>query len=140
MSHDLIANPLLRLGRDASFRTRILRAGENDTRWQAHLPADWRDLAEPPWEFRQYRDETLAAVRVVGVDMEGQPCYVAYRVDFIEPRSDDDEVFYAVVTYGEELAAWRLRDERWLIWREIRTEENQEDARSFYSLAQEMPR
>jgi hypothetical protein len=138
-----LANPLLHVERGASFRTRILPAEENDTRWLAHLPAEWRDLVDPPWEFRQYQDdqgEALAAVRVVGYDVDGQPCYTAHRVDFIEPRSDDDEVFYTVVTYGEELAAWRLRDERWLIWREIRTEENQEDARSFYSLSQEMPR
>jgi hypothetical protein len=44
-----------------------------------------------------------------------------------------------VLLYGESLAAWRLRDDRWLIWREIQKEESGGEARSFYCLSQEMP-
>lgn len=133
-------NVLLHAEPGDRFGTRHLRAEKDDTRWLARLPASWRDQVEPPWAFCQYRDEELAAVRVVGSDIDDEPCYTAYRFSIVEPRSDDDETFYRVETYGEELAAWRLRDGRWLIWREIRTEDRLEDARGFYSFANEMPR
>ncbi|MDR2164623.1 MAG: hypothetical protein LBO79_03135 [Zoogloeaceae bacterium] len=125
---------------NAPREARHSRASKKDEVWRARLPAAWRALADPPLELRRYRDEELAAERMVGYDADGNACYTAHRFCIVEPRSDDDETFYAVVTYGEELAAWRLIDERWLIWRRIRTEESPEDARGFYSLSEEIPR
>jgi hypothetical protein len=133
-------NRLLRLEPGAKYRTRRLRAEKDDARWLHRLPVVWRTQVEPPWEFHQYHDEELGAVRVVGSDIDGQPCYTTWRFSLIEPRSDDDETFYSVEAYGEELAAWRLHDERWLIWREIRTEETPESGHSFYSFSATMPR
>lgn len=116
------------------------RQDQEDCTWQEHLPREWRELVVAPLVLRRYRDYEMAADRVVGEDGEGRACYTAHRFMLTEPRSDDGEEFYAVLTYGEELAAWRLRDERWLVWREERAEERCEQARSFYCLAQEMPR
>ncbi|MDR1936605.1 MAG: hypothetical protein LBS49_13700, partial [Candidatus Accumulibacter sp.] len=93
-----------------------------------------------PLDIHRYRDHEIAAERYVGYDKDGNPCFTAYRFGFFEPRSDDDEAFYTVLAYGESLAAWRLRDERWLIWRETRSEENCGEAKSFYRIGKEMPR
>ncbi|MDR3323885.1 MAG: hypothetical protein LBS89_06755 [Zoogloeaceae bacterium] len=121
-------------------RQRQSRNDRDDLSWQTHLPPEWRSQVDPPLELRHYQDYEMEASRVVGYDADDKPCYTAYRFSLLEPRSDDGEEFYTVLAYGESLAAWRLRDERWLIWREIRTEEDCAQARSFYSLAQEMPR
>ena len=116
------------------------RQERDDQSWLEHLPAEWRALVVAPLELRRYQDYEMAAARVVGYDADDKPCYTAHRFSLTEPRSDDGEEFYTVLAYGEELAAWRLRDERWLVWREIRAEEECAQARSFYSLAQAMPR
>ncbi|MGB4672857.1 MAG: hypothetical protein WBH99_02785 [Azovibrio sp.] len=116
------------------------RPEREDRSWQEHLPQDWRELVVAPLDLRRYQDYELAAHRVVGYDADGKPCYTAHRFSLAEPRSDDGEEFYTVLAYGEELAAWRLRDERWLVWREVRAEETCEQARSFYCLSQDMPR
>ena len=108
--------------------------------WLEHLPPEYRELVIAPLDIRHYRDDELAAERFVGEDEDNAPCFTAHRFNLFEPRSDDGEEFYSVLAYGESLAAWRLRDERWLIWREIMSEENCGEARSFYCLAQTMPR
>ncbi len=112
----------------------------DDLSWLQHLPAEWRAQVVSPLEVRTYQDYEMAAVRVVGYDGEEKPCYTAHRFALTELRSDDGEEFYTVLTYGEELSAWRLRDERWLVWREIRGEEDCAKASTFYSLSQDMPR
>ena len=123
-----------------ALATPPLRQERESCPWQAHLPLTWRERVVAPLELRRYRDQEIAAERVLGYDAAGRPCYTAYRFSLTEPRSDDGEEFYAVLAYGEALAAWRLADGRWLVWREIRAEESCHEARSFYSLVQEMPR
>jgi hypothetical protein len=108
--------------------------------WQKHLPPKYLALVIAPLDIHRYRDYEMAAERYVGDDEDGKPCFTAHRLGLFESRSDDGEEFYSVLAYGESLAAWRLRDDRWLIWREIISEENCDEARSFYCLAQEMPR
>jgi hypothetical protein len=116
------------------------RPAREDSSWQRYLPPEWRAQVEAPLELRHYQDYEMAAERVVGYDADDKPCYTAYRFSLMEPCSDDGREFYSVLTYGEELAAWRLRDERWLVWRQIRAREENAKARSFYCLAQNMPR
>jgi hypothetical protein len=108
--------------------------------WQEHLPQKYQTEVIAPLAFRRYRDYEMPAERYVGEDEDGAPCFIAHRFGLFEPRSDDGEAFYTVLAYGESLAAWRLRDDRWLIWREIQSEAGDGEARSFYCLAQEMPR
>jgi hypothetical protein len=119
---------------------RRVHADKLEHLWQKHLPPEYRALVIAPLDIRCYRDYEMTAERDVGHDEDDKPCFTAHRFGLFEPRSDDDEEFYSVLAYGESLAAWRLRDDRWLIWREIISEENCGEARSFYCLAQEMPR
>lgn len=118
----------------------LQRHEREDRSWQEHLPQEWRELVIAPLDLRRYQDYEMAADRVVGYDADDKPCYTSHRFSLTEPRSDDGEEFYTVLAYGEELAAWRLRDERWLVWREIHADEDCQSARSFYTLAQGMPR
>jgi hypothetical protein len=61
----------------------------------------------------------MPARRIVGHDIDGQPCFQAFDYRLVEPRSDDDEDFYPAVAYSESLSAWRLLDGRWLVHRRI---------------------
>ena len=55
-----------------------------------------------------------------------------------ETRSDNDEDFYTVVTRGETLRAWRLRDDRWLTWRRTVCPDGSV-SRGFYSFSPTCP-
>jgi hypothetical protein len=112
----------------------------SDPDWQQALPAEWRTAALAPLTFAVHREYEIPASRIFGYDADGVPCY--YRHDFVlgAPRSDDDEEFYEAVIYGEEVEAWRLRDERWLVWRIVRQGEDCGSPRGFYSFSERMPR
>jgi len=107
--------------------------------WRQFLPAEWQDAVEAPLHFKHYREYEMNAQRTVGYDADDQPCFTAHRVIVTRPVSDDDEEYYSVVSYGEEMAAWRLRDDRWLIYRAF-TSGNCAPVRNFYTLGSEMPR
>lgn len=107
--------------------------------WNRLLPADWEELVETPLHFAHYSEYEMAAQRTVGYDADDQPCFTAHRFLLTSTASDDDETFYQVVTHCEEMAAWRLRDERWLIFRMV-SANHCNPPRGFYSFSQEMPR
>jgi hypothetical protein len=107
--------------------------------WDKHLPNEWRHAVEAPLHIEQYSEYEMSAERVVGYDADEQPCYTAHQFLLTRLASDDDEEFYEVVSYCEEMAAWRLRDERWLIFR-ITSSSNCTQAPGFYALSQDMPR
>ena len=138
MDKDLDQRQVLRRNRNnrcaKNLETRLA------TSWNRLLPTHWADLAEAPLHFSHYSEYEIAAERTVGYDADDRPCFTAYRFTLTSPASDDDETFYPIVTHSEEMAAWRLRDERWLVWREVHADEDCQSARSFYSLAQGMPR
>ena len=113
--------------------------GCSNVDWAALLPAEWRDQAIAPQEFDTYRDYEMTAERTLGRDDDAHPCYCAFRFQLTEPRSDDDEEFYAVVAYAEAVTAWRLRDGRWLIHRLVARGDSCEQARGFYSFSETMP-
>lgn len=108
-------------------------------RWR-ELPTAWRDRAVEPLRFVVHADYEALAFRALGYDEDEKPCFCAYQYATGELLSDDDEEFYEVVTYAESLAAWRLRDGRWLIHRRIVTGLDDTRAQSFYSLSETMPR
>ncbi|HXE38898.1 MAG TPA: hypothetical protein VN639_10505 [Azonexus sp.] len=107
--------------------------------WTRHLPEGWRETVEAPLHFRLYREYEMSAERTVGYDGDDKPCFAAHHFQLTSLASDDDEEFYEIVTYAEEMAAWRLRDERWLIYRAISTN-GCNAARSFYAFSADMPR
>lgn len=118
------------------FRSTSQRNMQEKT-WADHLPKDWKALVVSPLAFDVFRDYEADAERTVGRDEDGTACYHAHRYVLRETRSDDDEEFYEVVAYREELAAWRLRDGRWLAWRLVAAEEM--GGRAFFSIGQEPP-
>jgi hypothetical protein len=40
---------------------------------------------------------------------------------------------------GKEVEAWRLRDERWLVWRAVIPEADDRSRRGFFSFSESMP-
>jgi hypothetical protein len=120
--------------RSASQALRLL-----SPEWDKHLPSEWRDAVEAPLHIKQYSEYEMRAERVVGYDADEQPCYTAHQFQLTSLASDDDEEFYEIVSYSEEMAAWRLRDDRWLIFR-ITSSQNCNQPRGFYALNQDMPR
>lgn len=112
---------------------------ENAPAWLEHLPGEWRETVEAPLYFEQYREYEINAERAVGYDADDRPCFATHRFLLTRLVSDDDEEFYEVVAYAEEMAAWRMRDGRWLVYR--RNSANQGGKpRSFYAFSAAMPR
>lgn len=107
--------------------------------WQRYVPAEWRDAVAPPLYFERHVEYEIKAGRILGYDAEHRICFTSHHFQLAYPASDDDEDFYEVVAYTEEMAAWRLRDERWLVFRLIGTGDCQ-SPRGFYVLSPEMPR
>lgn len=109
--------------------------------WREELPEAWRGEVVVPRVFSVQREYEIAARRVLGAPGHGEAaCYCRYDVVLTALRSDDDEAWFTAATYGERLTAWRLRDDRWLIHRRIQFGEDCDQARSFFSFAEEMPR
>lgn len=107
--------------------------------WRHALPAAWRDATEVPLYLEHHREYEICAERTVGYDADDAPCFVAHRFVLTTPASDDDEEYYARITHAEEMAAWRLRDNRWLLYRRIDAG-NCDAPRAFYSFSPDMPR
>lgn len=121
-----------------------LDAGLNAARklangWSLQLPTEWLDAVEPPLYFENYSEYEIAAQRSVGYDADDRACFTAYRFELTEPASDDDEEFYTIVIRSEEMAAWRLRDGRWLVFRRENAGPSPRTS-GFYALSPEMPR
>jgi len=110
----------------------------NAQRWAVFLPRAWQDAVDAPLYFERHVEYEMSAERVIGYDVDDSPCYTAHHFDLTSLASDDDEDFYEVVTYSEEMAAWRLRDSRWLIFRRIQ-KLHCKDSSSFYTISTEMP-
>ena len=115
----------------------VFQAGEPD--WSACLPTQWRTMAEAPLRIVEHREYEMAASRWLGYDAHDRLCYYAHQYLIEASRSDDDEEFYLAVAGGETLQAWRLRDERWLIYRQPITDDNPSPKRGFYSFSLEPP-
>lgn len=126
-------------GRDAG-RAPASERERADIDWKALLPRAWREQVVAPLEFEVFREYEIAAQRVRGLDEDGLPCYCAHQVQLQELRSDDDEEFYQVVTYAERLSAWRLRDGRWLIYRQVGGADCAAPLQGFYAFSDNMPR
>ena len=116
------------------------RKKSRDPEWQKALPIEWRDAAIAPLNFTTYREYEMPASRTLGHDEEGQACYYRHTYILSSLCSDDDEEFYEAIAYGEEVEAWRLRDERWLIWRMVHEDGGGRASRGFYSFSENMPR
>ena len=82
----------------------------------------------------------MSAKRTVGYDEDDQPCYCAFHYVLTTLKSDDGELFYEAPEYAEALSSWRLRDERWLIYREVIANPSAGFVQKFFTLSDSMPR
>ena len=118
------------------------RCGQNrrDPEWTADLPPEWRPMAIAPLSFSVHRDYELPASRTIGYDEEMATCFYRHTYVLGELCSDDGEEFYEAIVYGEEVCAWRLRDDRWLVWKITHEHGECRGNRGFYSFSEQMPR
>jgi hypothetical protein len=107
--------------------------------WQQGLPAEWRAEAIAPLRFIIHCEYEMPASRTLGYDKDDLACYHHHAFALGEPRSDDDEEFYEALIHGENVHAWRLRDQRWLVWRVVRKEGDCRGNRGCYSFSERMP-
>ena len=110
-------------------------AVEGAPNWRGYLPDAWADRVEAPLWVEEFQEYQLDAQRWVGYDADEQPCYTAHH--YALPAQDASAG--AAVAYSEMLAAWRLRDERWLVFRLIGAG-GATLPRGFYVFSPEMPR
>ncbi|MDQ7990420.1 MAG: hypothetical protein REI09_12360 [Candidatus Dactylopiibacterium sp.] len=125
-------------GQDCPRRARADHEGAQA--WRVGLPESWLGQVVTPIFYTRHYEYEMAASRVVGYETAMQPCYCRYDVEITEPRSDDDELWYPGVVYAEQLCGWRLRDERWLIRRQLWHGEECAAPQVFFTLSEEMPR
>ncbi len=116
------------------------RAAANPVDWRRHLPARWADRVVEALDFTRHVEYEMPAWRVKGHDADGALCFYAHDYLLTEGRSDNDEDFYTVVTAGEAVRAWRLCDDRWLIYRQLRGDDERTPGRPFYSFSDCPPR
>lgn len=108
--------------------------------WSERVPVLWRGLTVGPLWVDVFRDSQAGAERWVGYDEEEAPCYCRYRfqVDIGALGGEADGGVHP--QYLEDLAAWRMRDGRWLIHRIIRCHADGDTSYSFYAFSEQMPR
>ena len=124
---------------NASKPERSIRDARS-VRWWDDLDVSSKVQVVAPMRFDLFREYEMAAERIVGYDENEEPCYCAFRHVLTELRSDDDEVFYEAPTHAESLTSWRLRDERWLVFRNIVGSCERGTAYSFFTFSEAMPR
>lgn len=127
------------LGRIRACPRQALAPATEACDWRDRLPKNWRAMVVAPGEFTRHREYEIAAERIFGTDEDGRRCFYAHSYVLPGCRSDDDEEFYAVIVYAESVRAWRLRDDRWLIYRIVHTDEDCTPSRGFYSFSEHCP-
>lgn len=109
-----------------------------DHLWQRHLPQPWQAAVARPLHLAHYREYEMDASRTVGYDVDGKPCFVAHH--FVLAAEGTRTAAEASTTaYSEDLAAWRLHDDRWLVFR-ITGTGAASLPQGFYAFHAEMPR
>jgi len=108
--------------------------------WAARLPLIWRSLTIAPLWVDVNRDVDAGAERWMGYDEEELPCYCRYRFQVDIGTLDGGAGDPAQAGYREDLAAWRMRDGRWLIHRIIACQADGLTSYSFYAFGESMPR
>jgi len=104
----------------------------HDVEWAARLPEAWRAQAIGPLWVKVHRDLEVQSGRWIGYDEDEQPCFCRYCFQRGNGPGDSG--------YGEDLAAWRMRDGRWLIHRIIMCQANTDTSTGFYGFSERMPR
>lgn len=121
---------------DPSRRSKRASHLGQEVDWAERLPLLWRNLTVGPLWVDVNRDADVGAERWMGYDEEEQPCYCRYRFQVSIGRISEGNAGL----YSEDLAAWRMRDGRWLIHRVINCDAEGKTAYAFYAFSESMPR
>jgi hypothetical protein len=114
------------------------KGGTPDARiWLENLPEEWLNAVEAPLYYAHYREYEISAERAVGYDADDKPCFTCHR--FLITQTSASNTAQPVVTFSERMSAWRLRDDRWLVFRRNSANHGSEPA-SFYAFSSTMPR
>lgn len=82
--------------------------------WLEELPEAYEAQAIAPSHFEIHDDADAHARMVVGVDADGERCYVRHSHTVMAQRFDIDEWPLHVPLWQERRTAWRLLDGAWL--------------------------
>ncbi|MCO5977280.1 hypothetical protein [Ideonella oryzae] len=82
--------------------------------WLDELPADYAVQVVPPIRYESHEDAPAHARMVVGLDAQGQRCYLRHTHTVTEDRFDIDEFPLEVAVLRERRIAWRLSNGQWL--------------------------
>lgn len=82
--------------------------------WLDELPVDYAGQVIVPTRYEAHEDGLAHARMVVGLDAQGQRCYLRHTHTVTEDRFDIDEFPLEVAVLRERRIAWRLRDGQWL--------------------------
>lgn len=127
--------------RERTQKTAAWRADRADeSLWKEGLPEAWRSEVVHPVFFVRHKEYEIEAERVIGYEVEDEPCYCKLRAVITELRSDEDDNWQVVPVYSEHLIAWRLFDGRWLVLRQVFKGEDCSASRAFFTFAEQMPR
>lgn len=84
------------------------------TLWLGPLPSAYEDQVVAPQRFETHVDAAARARMVVGLDAQGQRCFVHHEHTVTEDRFDIDEQPLEVPVLRERRCAWRLSTGFWL--------------------------
>lgn len=107
--------------------------------WRDDLPMAWRLHVIAPLDLECHKEYEMHAMRCLGRDEDGAICFYAHDYAIPALRSDDDETFYTVVDFGEQVRAWRLRDGRWLRYRVAVRHDDPASSRGVYTFGEDPP-
>ncbi len=106
--------------------------------WQKDLPDQWVKDVVVPQTFEIHIEYEIHADRVIGQDEKGFPCYSAQEYCLLDLCCDDELIFETVV-YGEQIQAWKLVDNRWLVRHAVMMHDRDDECIQ-HSIRPDMPR
>jgi hypothetical protein len=87
---------------------------DDPDQWLDELPAAYGAQVVPPLRYELHVDAAAHARKLVGIDANGQRCYLRHTHTVTEDRFDIDEFPLEVAVLRERRIAWRLHSGEWL--------------------------
>ena len=82
--------------------------------WDTCLPEEFLHRVHVPVQFEIHEDESLAAKKILGFDLDGDRCFYFHIFQLTEERFDEEENIYEAICYREMIFGWKTREARWL--------------------------
>jgi len=92
----------------------VAEAAIDPLAWLDELPPAFASQVVPPVRYESHEDGPAHARMVLGLDAQGQRCYLRHTHTVTEDCFDIDEFPLEVAVLRERRIAWRLSDGQWL--------------------------